>query len=105
MANIKENFCPRGTIDPELRGEPNGCFLRSVNKTLDILECHLHGEEPSEFETQGLRPVYNPFWRDLPHADIFECLTPDILHQLHKGVFKDHLVSWCTAVVGKDELD
>ncbi|KAG1890667.1 uncharacterized protein F5891DRAFT_1197879 [Suillus fuscotomentosus] len=35
-----------------------------------------------------------PFTNDYPRADIHELLLPDLLHQIIKGTFKDHLVDW-----------
>ncbi|PSR80800.1 hypothetical protein PHLCEN_2v6602 [Hermanssonia centrifuga] len=105
VANVRESYCPRGLITPENRGEPSGCLLRSVSESLSILDKHQRGEDPPEFHERGMRPVYEPFWRDLPNCDIFACMTPDIMHQLHKGVFKDHLVSWCTKLIGDSEMD
>ncbi|KAG1720890.1 hypothetical protein EDB19DRAFT_1962911 [Suillus lakei] len=34
------------------------------------------------------------FTNDFPQADIYQLITPDLLHQLIKGTFKDHLVDW-----------
>lgn len=35
-----------------------------------------------------------PFTAYFPRAEIYELLSPDILHQVIKGTFKDHLVTW-----------
>jgi len=35
-----------------------------------------------------------PFTMKFPRADIYELITPDLLHQIVKGAFKDHLVQW-----------
>ncbi|KAG1745457.1 uncharacterized protein EDB91DRAFT_1246331 [Suillus paluster] len=42
----------------------------------------------------GIVSVLMPFTNDFPHADIHELLAPDLLHQIIKGSFKDHLVEW-----------
>ena len=39
-------------------------------------------------------PPMQPFTHNFPRADIYELLSPDLLHQIIKGVFKDHLISW-----------
>ncbi|KAF9007622.1 hypothetical protein BDQ17DRAFT_1389069 [Cyathus striatus] len=35
-----------------------------------------------------------PFTSGFPYADIHDLIAPDLLHQIIKGTFKDHLVDW-----------
>ncbi|CDO78221.1 hypothetical protein BN946_scf184887.g9 [Trametes cinnabarina] len=95
VAACQENFCPKCPVVPDDRGEPVFSCLKDPERIIEALRKAARGDKPSEFSEWGLRAV-EPFWEDLPHANIFSALTPDLLHQLHKGVFKDHLVSWAT---------
>ncbi|KAG1825196.1 hypothetical protein EV424DRAFT_1471780 [Suillus variegatus] len=101
----KENRCPKCLVAANERGDALNSAMRDPESTKDILHRRKIGQHPPEFEANGLRAVYKPFWADLPHADIFLAFTPDLLHQLHKGVFKDHLVKWCINIIGEDEMD
>lgn len=109
VACCMENRCPIGQIHPNLRGSHQSCPKRSLGDTLNLLRQHetasLDPTSQEQFKTLGIRAVHQPFWANLPHADIFQAFTPDLLHQLHKGVFKDHLVKWCTNLLGEEELD
>lgn len=38
--------------------------------------------------------ICQPFTEYFPRGNIYDMLSPDILHQVIKGTFKDHLVTW-----------
>ncbi|GJE96279.1 hypothetical protein PsYK624_124730 [Phanerochaete sordida] len=108
VACVKESRCPKCLIRTEDRGTGRGKQTpwRKHKATAKKLKKSAKGALPTGFTEEGLRPI-KPFWADLPHADIFVCVTPDILHQLHKGMFKDHVVKWASACVpgGEHEVD
>ena len=54
--------------------------------------------------TAGIKPVIHPFWEDLPYANIFQAITPNILHQLYQGLVK-HLLGWLAQACGAAEID
>ena len=56
-------------------------------------------------DIDGLRSIYPPVWKRLPHLNIFWSFTPDLLHQLHKGVFSLHIFVLAVKVTGEEELE
>ncbi|KAG9120223.1 hypothetical protein FRC07_004366, partial [Ceratobasidium sp. 392] len=101
IAGCQRNLCHHCTVPQDKRGDlpEDPPPPRIPDHTAVALEAHDYKHTSSLFEDQGLKPFGKPFWADLPHANIFSALTPDILHQLHKGVFKDHLMEWCLTLV------
>ncbi|THG94024.1 hypothetical protein EW145_g8228, partial [Phellinidium pouzarii] len=100
--------CPKCVVPQAELASKKKYLLREPDKTLELLRQNAEPfriNAPAAFITQGLQPMYPPFWVDLPHCNIFAAITPDLLHQLHKGVFKDHLVSWCLMTASGGELD
>ena len=106
VACCKENRCPKCLVPRLERGNPIQSQLRDVEETLEILQAaSLKMDDTDKFGAHGLRPV-DPFWKSLPHCNIFSTFNPDLLHQLHKGMFGDHISKWaCETVPGRHEVD
>ncbi len=105
IACCMENRCPLCTVEPTSRGNHTGAPPRTIPETLFFLGRKQAGHHDTAFKAWGLRDIPSPFWRNLPFSNIFTAFTPDLLHQVHKGVFKDHLVKWCTAILSDEVID
>ncbi|KAJ7623111.1 hypothetical protein DFH06DRAFT_1446810 [Mycena polygramma] len=106
VACCRENACPRCLVKPKERGETVKSTMRDPDETLKVLVDQSNNKFPKKFVDQNLRPI-NPFWADFPHCNIFSSMTPDILHELHNGVFGDHIIKWATQATtgGDSEID
>lgn len=104
VAAIKNNHCPVCTVNPREKGnlDPN-IPLRKSREALDAMQEN-EDTGSAKFEALGLHEVW-PFWTDHSDIDIATIHTPDLLHQLNKGVFKDHLCKWGVSIKGKDAID
>ncbi|KAG2743057.1 hypothetical protein P692DRAFT_20878964 [Suillus brevipes Sb2] len=89
VAGIVQNWCAKCTALPEHLDGVGGRRTREFMHTLvDTLSPgHL-------WDQYGIDSDIVPFTYDFPRADIYAMLTPDLLHQVIKGTFKDHLVAW-----------
>ncbi|KAJ7102682.1 hypothetical protein C8R43DRAFT_1092270 [Mycena crocata] len=90
LSCIVQNWCPKCDAKPDNLDTP-GALPRKDTKTEFLVTCFDPGTLWDDF---GIRSDMIPFTRDFPRADIHELLSPDLLHQVIKGTFKDHLVEW-----------
>lgn len=103
----KTGNCPKCIINQDEIGESKDpsplCDLDSILSTLGELD-----NGPLAFahacQEAGIKPVFHPFWQDLPYVNIYLSITPNILYQLYQGVIK-HLIAWIKTIYGSAELD
>ena len=80
--------------------------LRDLDRILEALDSF--DDDPGQFlqtcAEAHVKPVVNPFWKDLPYVHIYRSITPDILHQLYQGILK-HMIGWVIQAVGRLEVD
>ncbi|KAH7902794.1 hypothetical protein BJ138DRAFT_277426, partial [Hygrophoropsis aurantiaca] len=89
LSAIVRNWCPKClSLRTDLDGE---ALLRCREHTETVVH-----ELPPEtlWDEYGIISDVVPFTNDFPRADIHSLISPDLLHQLIKGTFKDHLVDW-----------
>ncbi|KAF7340673.1 hypothetical protein MSAN_02095300 [Mycena sanguinolenta] len=103
---VKTGECPTCVAPPDLLGEDSDFPLRDLEAILTALKSLDQG--PTIYtrtcEEAGIKPIYHPFWEELPYTNIFQAISPDILHQLYQGVIK-HLTSWLKECCGEAEID
>ncbi|KAJ3858507.1 hypothetical protein EV359DRAFT_75846 [Lentinula novae-zelandiae] len=92
LAGIVSGWCGRcDALFDQLDKGPGNCRTRGLDQ---ILREEYGGEGHTLWDNFGMDEHVKPFTEYFPRADIHEMLSPDILHQIIKGCFKDMLVEW-----------
>ncbi|KAG1810296.1 uncharacterized protein HD556DRAFT_1428407 [Suillus plorans] len=93
---VKVTECPKCDIPPDELGSNATPFeMHNLDIVLDALAAIDHGDIKfvRACREAGIKPIIHPFWEPLPYTNIFQAVTPDVLHQLYQGLIK-HLLGW-----------
>ncbi|KAG1747791.1 uncharacterized protein EDB91DRAFT_1235787 [Suillus paluster] len=96
LACIVSRWCPRccghhKDLDAD-------ALLRCRDHTEALVDTGTYTQLWFEF---GIISNLVPFTNNFPRADIYHLIAPDLLHQVIKGAFKDHLVAWVELYIMK----
>ncbi|RPD70597.1 hypothetical protein L226DRAFT_547722 [Lentinus tigrinus ALCF2SS1-7] len=99
---IVQGWCPTCLQDAKALDKPG----LVNNRTRVLTEAYIKTFDPAVlWDDYGIIHDLVPFTNDFPRADINEMLSGDLLHQLIKGTFKDHLVTWIGEYLMKEHGD
>ncbi|KAG1873158.1 hypothetical protein F4604DRAFT_1654403 [Suillus subluteus] len=109
VTGVKTTQCPSCDVPSDELGLAAGAANyqpRNLNAVLDALSALDEGGLAfvRACTEAGIKPIVHPYWEGLPFVNIFESITPDILHQLYQGLVK-HLLAWLSDACGSAEID
>jgi hypothetical protein len=105
MACTMRSRCPVCTVKFQERGDYGQDIpIRTTRHTLAAIHRYEVDENAKALDRAGLKPWW-PFWASLPYVRFPYCVAPDLLHQLHKGMFKSHLMEWIRNIESKAAID
>ncbi|KAG8699347.1 hypothetical protein FRC08_005368 [Ceratobasidium sp. 394] len=104
MGCVVRSGCPKCLKRKGGRGDERKAAARTRRSTLLAIERYLETGRKAALAGLGLKPWW-PWWGNLPGADFATCVTPDLLHQLHKGLFKGHAMRWIQRKLGEKVVD
>ena len=107
VTGTKTKDCPKCNVSSDKLGSlVTPCEIRDLQAVLDAL--NLVDLDPQLFRQAcnnlRIKPIFHPFFEQLPYTNIFQAITPDILHQLLQGVLR-HLLSWLVQACGANEIN
>ncbi|KAI0682814.1 hypothetical protein C8T65DRAFT_713697 [Cerioporus squamosus] len=89
LSGVVYGWCPKCLALPDELSHIGDPRFRALTDHLCA-----HYDRRTLWESFGVVGDVTPFTDYFPRADIHELLSPDLLHQLIKGTFKDHIVGW-----------
>ncbi|KAG2118643.1 hypothetical protein DEU56DRAFT_974831 [Suillus clintonianus] len=107
VTGVKTTECPKCDIPPAELGSNAAPFeMRNLDAVLNALAAIDNGDLAFVHACReaGIKPIIHPFWEPLPYTNIFQAVTPDVLHQLYQGLIK-HLLGWLAEAFGAAEID
>ncbi|KAF8595004.1 hypothetical protein BDV93DRAFT_407138, partial [Ceratobasidium sp. AG-I] len=105
MACVEEGACPKcEQLGPGRGDYPRRARARHDRDTLEALARYFKNQDLGELEELGLKPWW-PWWANLPYVDFAASIMPDVLHQIHQGMVKTHIVKWVRILLGKRFVD
>ena len=89
VMGTKTKDCPKCNISSnELGNLMAPCKMQDIQVVLDAFA--LVNSDPPLFQQTcnnlRIKPIFQPFFGQLPYVNIFQAITPDILHQLLQGI-------------------
>jgi hypothetical protein len=104
MACVEQGSCPVCRTGWTGRGDYDPKAMRTRVETLEAIAEYNDTNDRGVLDPLRLKPWW-PWWASLRHVHINSAIAPDLLHQLHQGVFKSHMLPWLGRLIGESKVD